>query len=236
MSEAENIIKSGRDRELDSSRLSWLINLAVYLALGGFFLVRADFLMTEIATTPEPEPLAIELMDIPVMAPVPEIIPEPEVTPEPQTIAEPLEELQREPEPAPEPEPIPAPKPKPKPKTKKPEAPVREAQKTTPAPAPAKAMAAPKKTNNFISKFTRAVEKSKFYPKAARQAGLTGTVKVRVTFNSQGLITGAYLIPGNYPPALGEAAMTTINKVKSRWAPREGGPAALVVPISFRLK
>lgn len=232
MSEAENKIKPGRDRELDSSRLSWLINLAAYLVLGGYLWAGAGVLMTEINTIDAPQPLAIELVDIPVITPAPED------TSEPRFLEEPREELppEREPEAEPQAAPAPKPKPKPKPKAKKPGPPEQEVSKATPAPTPAKAVAAKKNSDNFITEFTRAVERNKFYPKAARQAGLTGTVKIRVTFNRQGLITGASLMPGNYPPALGEAAMTTINKVKGRWSPKEGGPSALVVPIGFRLK
>jgi TonB family protein len=91
-------------------------------------------------------------------------------------------------------------------------------------------------SRRFISDFLKLVEKSKYYPGQARRDGITGIVKVRVSFSSAGDITGMSLLPGSYDPVLGEAAMTTIDRARSRWKAKAGGPGSLVVPIAFRIK
>jgi TonB family protein len=95
---------------------------------------------------------------------------------------------------------------------------------------------APISTDKFVADFLRAVERSKFYPAKARREGLTGTVKVRVTFDRQGRVGPVTLIDGDYPPELGQAALETMSRAARRWSPRDGAPEVMVVPIGFRLK
>jgi TonB family protein len=86
-----------------------------------------------------------------------------------------------------------------------------------------------------VSEFLRLVERSKYFPHEARRDNITGTVRVRVSFGSGGQITAVNLT-GDYPAVLGQAALTTMDRVRSRWPGKAGGPDSLVVPIAFRLK
>lgn len=224
-----------RNLEKDASILSTLICVLFYLAVFVYIIFSPCFMSAPLASN-ENLPIAIELLEMVNLAPVPEEIPEPEA--EPPIEPEPEPEV----EPLPEPEIIPEPKPKPKPKPKaqKPkqqETPNQNKNKPTQtASAAPQAASSPKGKANFISAFTKEVQRCKFYPKSARQAKITGTVKVRVTFDGQGRISGASLLSGNYHPSLAEGALTTINKVKSRWGPKEGGPVSLVVPINYEIR
>ncbi|UQZ88036.1 hypothetical protein C4J81_01905 [Deltaproteobacteria bacterium Smac51] len=220
-----------RDRRRDASRWGAALSFAFYLGLGLYLCCNPKIFAAHVGPT-EPEPILIEMVSFAEpeskAAPIPEELPEPE--PPPAT------------EPAPEPDPIPVPAPQPKPKPKKEtrpkptQAPERKEAPAKSAPAPAPAAPSREAQDKFASDFVKAVEKNKFYPKEARKAGLTGTVKVKVTFDGQGFIRSASLLPGSYPAELGEAAMATIEKVKKRWAPKNGGPSSLTVPIGFRLR
>lgn len=226
-----------RNLEKDASILSTLICVLFYLAAFAYIIIGPGFMQTPLASN-ENLPISIELLEISNLAPVPEEIPEPEA--EPQAETEPKLETEVEPLPEPEAIPEPKPKPKPKPKAQKPkrqETPKQNKDITAQtAPAAPKAASSPKGKASFISAFTKEVQRCKYYPKSARQAQITGTVKVRVTFDAQGRISGASLVANNYHPSLAEGAMTTINKVKSRWGPKEGGPASLVVPINYEIR
>jgi protein TonB len=90
--------------------------------------------------------------------------------------------------------------------------------------------------DRFIADFLRVVEKNKFYPPKAKRVGLTGTVKVRVTFDRQGRVGQITLVAGDYDPELGQGALETIRRAAGRWRPRQGGPEVLVVPIGFKLR
>ena len=241
--ESSPITHSGvkiRDRHREASRLSTALSFGANLTLGFYLLANPQFLTVQM-TVIEPEPISIEVIEMIPPAPEPVVVPEPEPVVEPEPIIEPGPIVEPKPvvEPAPTPKPAPVPKPKPEPKPApkpKPKALPPKAE-SKPAPAPAKAAAPAKaKASNFVGDFVATVERSKFYPKAARQAGITGTVKVRVSFDGSGQITGYSLVSGSYHPSLGEAALSTMAKVKGRWKPKGGGPSSLVVPIGFRLK
>jgi protein TonB len=159
----------------------------------------------------------------------------PETTPIPEP--DPAPEPEREPDPVPAKRP-PPPKPKAKPKAKT--APRPEPPKATEAAAsaalPAPAQAGPGQSDRFVADFLKVVEKSKFFPHEARRHNVTGTVKVRVSFNGAGEITSISLMPGEYDPILGQAALKTMDKAKARWKAKAGAPDSLVVPIAFKLR
>ncbi|MDR1677183.1 MAG: energy transducer TonB [Deltaproteobacteria bacterium] len=240
------------DRYLQASRLGNIIGFALMLLTVIWLITHPDvFGLPQEAQVAENQPIMVELWEEP-----PPI--EPVVVPEPpalEEIAEPEPVPVPEPEPLPEPVPIPEPEvtpepvperileqikkpPPPKPKSKPKPKPVPQA---TAAPAEAAAVPAPPRADpdasrKFISDFIRLVEKSKYYPNEAKRENITGTVKVKVIFNGSGEITGVSLVSGNYNPILGQAAISTLNKVKGRWRARAGAPNSLVVPINFVLR
>ncbi|MDR3135368.1 MAG: energy transducer TonB [Deltaproteobacteria bacterium] len=232
------------DRYLQASKVGNLIGFVVALAAFGWVIAHPPiFGLPEPQAVDENIPVTMELWeappeDLPVfeeiseLGPIPEPVPIPDPEPEPEP--EPAPEPERAPEPLPAKKP-PPPKPIAKPKAKP--APRPLAPEVTEAAAPA---AVPKATEGdsrkFVSAFLRLVENSKFYPNEAKRQNITGTVKVRVSFNSAGEITGTSLVPGEYHAVLGQAALATVSKAKGRWKPRAGAPDALVVPIAFKIR
>jgi protein TonB len=175
----------------------------------------------------------------PVFEEVSELEPLPEIAP--MADLDPVPEPERIPDPVPVKKPPP---PKPKARAKVQSAPMIPSPVAAEAAAPAVATRAvtttpkanPNESKKFISDFLRLVEKSKFYPNQARRDNVTGTVKVRVGFTAQGEINSIALVPGDYDQVLGQAALSTMEKVKSRWRAKSGAPNSLVVPIAFKLR
>ncbi|MDR1049923.1 MAG: TonB family protein [Deltaproteobacteria bacterium] len=239
------------DRYRQASRLSSLFGLAAGLTLAGLFILRPPDLWETEAFPPDPAPITMEIMAPPPPPPVieeiiaeppPEPLPAPvvpmDLSPPEEVVPEPIEDKNSLVEPEPEPEKKERPRPRERPGPPRPvvsEAAAPPAE--TPVPA---ATAAPRaggaRERKFVREFLRLVEKSKFYPNEARRAGLTGTVKVRVGFDGGGNISGVSLVQGDHDPVLGQAALTTMERVRSRYSPKEGSPDSVVVPIVFQLK
>ncbi|MDR1083473.1 MAG: TonB family protein [Deltaproteobacteria bacterium] len=233
------------DRYPEARRLSNLISLGLAAALTFWLFAhppgqggdQAPVILDQTPVTvelweePPPEP-------VPAPEPAPSVEPEPEIFPEPESEPEPVHEPEPVPEPAVKPvkakvQPKAKPKSNPKPVVTAAAPPVQEAkggQDGQAAPG-----GDPDESRRFVSEFLRLVERSKFYPHEARRDNVTGTVRVRVRFGSGGQITAVSLI-GDYPAVLGQAALTTMDRVSSRWPGRAGGPDSLVVPIAFRIK
>lgn len=233
------------DRYAEATRYSHLACLITTAVAVMFFVVNPNLFISD-SPVADPELISVEYMEFSPPAPDPLMLPEDQIDPyvepdptfEPDPIIEPDEfDPLVEPDPFFEPEPEPSPNPvlkKEIPKPKK--APPKAKPEAKAAPAAAQASApARQSAPNFVSDFVKVVQRCKFYPKSARQAGITGTVKVRVSFDGQGGITNYSLVPGDYHASLGEGAMATMAKVKSRWQPKGGGPSSLIVPIAFRI-
>ncbi|MDR2387845.1 MAG: TonB family protein [Deltaproteobacteria bacterium] len=233
------------DRYSQASKIGNLLGFLMALGLLAWFITHPEiFSPGEPLAPPQDLAITVELwadqpaLEAEASPPLFEEIPEMEPLPEMAPIADldPALEPERVADPVPVKKPPP---PKPKANPKVPTAQRTPAPLATEAAAPA-AVAAPKANPNeskkFISEFLKLVEKNKFYPHQARRDNLTGTVKVRVSFNGQGQISGLALVAGDYPEVLAQAALSTMEKVKSRWPAKPGAPNSLVVPIAFRLR
>jgi TonB family protein len=90
----------------------------------------------------------------------------------------------------------------------------------------------------FINHFLRLVQSSLYYPRHAVNAGITGTVEIKVVFSSSGEIKSASIAGKKYNKMLGEAALKTMERVKKEWTPflRPGREQAVIIPVSFELK
>ncbi|MDR1486963.1 MAG: TonB family protein [Deltaproteobacteria bacterium] len=236
------------DRYQQASRFGSLTSLGLFVALGLWLALNP--LNFQGAANPNLNPayIALELFE----APEPEIVepaipvapPEdmvPELT-EPEPMVAVPEAEPDEPEVMPFTSEIVPPPPPEKPKEVKrtpiaatPQA-AAEPQNTQVATSEPTATVSASQQEAFISAFVKTVEKNKFYPNEARNKGLTGQVKIRVTFDGQGLISSIELVDGDYPVVLGQAALKTMQTVKKRWQAKLGAPNSLVVPISFKLR
>ncbi|MDR0620389.1 MAG: energy transducer TonB [Deltaproteobacteria bacterium] len=235
------------DRYLQASKIGNLAGFALALVLAGWLFTHPSVFGPQAAQqAPESPPIMMELWEEPP-EPVPVAVPAPpvfeEVT-EPEPIPEPVPIPDPDPPPEPEraPDPVQAKKPPPPKQKAKPKAqaaPRPETPKVTEAAVPAATPGpkpAPNESKRFVSDFLRLVEKSKFYPNEAKRDNITGTVKVKVSFNGVGDITGISLVTGGHDPILGQAALKTMEKVKARWRGKAGAPDSLVVPIAFKLR
>ena len=226
----------GRDRYREASRSSFISCFFISAIILGSLLSYSQFPVVAAANQPANlvsieylEPLPVEEQQAPaVKEPPQKEVEEPTIPQTPQEI-----------KPDPKAWPRQAEKQKPANKIKKPNKPVLSKSAKSSSYAPRKSQAAPNtsklNSDQFINNFLTLVEKNKYYPKNARRAGLTGTVKVKITFDANGKITSAKLAPGNYHQTLGEAALATIEKAKRHWNPAGGGPQSLTIPINFKL-
>jgi len=227
-----------------------------------FVMRMADFQVAEkIAETeisPEETPPAI---DVPVVEETPPEEPTPE-PPAPQKISEdaireistpPPEILPEEPEEIPPEEKIEEPTkeeppvPEEKPEQKQPELPPQQAAPeaaATPAESvpvqntpPTEFSPAGKRT--LYGTLTDAVRRKKFYPKAARRTGRTGTVFVRVEISKNGKISAFSVKHGKSHESLEKGAQETFRRVAESFsAPKDfldELPAIFVVPVVYEL-
>lgn len=238
------------------------ISLSLHIAIGLYFWLRPPVFEMN-ANLEQPLIISIEFVAPPAaeMAPTPEVTTisqiaqasasEPESEQGTDLASEQGSAITPEPETELEPEPItvdpkvktnaqiiqklPKPQPKKQNKAKTESTELLESQQESAPAAAAVAAPQPSAVNSFIAQFRITVEKNKYYPKSARRAGITGIVKIRVTFNTQGYIAGAHLVPGDYPAELGQGALTTIERVKDKWKPHGPGPSSLVIPLIYHL-
>ena len=228
----------------------WAFIICVLTPLTLLALAHAGFLRApEIKLAPENKVTVLQIMPMP--AP-PEPLPFVEEY-SPQVI-EPSDPL-----PAPEPKPKPVEKPKPQPSPKPTPNPVQAPQPVDTRPAveseggaptysaePVKAAGPPAAQqmsqgdyDKFLSSFLYKVKQELYYPKAAQRGNISGTVKVSIVFDANGNILSYKLAGGgNYHKLLGEAALKTIEQVKSVWKPpiAPGHQQTIVVPVVFELK
>jgi protein TonB len=225
------------DRYQQASRFSSLLSVALFVSMGVMLLLNS----VRYVEPGLPES-STDLLELEIFEPAPEPVPIPEEVPIEEPIEEPkpeevIEQTLEEPDPEPfalEPKPPPPEKPKVvKKKEVKPPTPVpRPASAANPAPTMVVGPTADEQ-NKFVSDFVRMVERNKYYPREAKRQGVTGQVKVRVSFSPDGAVTSVSLTGGDYPPILAQAATQTMLTVQKRWKPRPGAPPSLTVPISF---
>jgi len=158
-----------------------------------------------------------ELPPSPPPTPPPEPVPPPEPEPLPEPVPEPLPEPEPEPEPLPEPEPVPElapeaesePVPELAPEAESEPEPEPELQEFEPLPTvptapepeslsqifspPQSETPGPTLIDRLTSELLEFIEKHKLYPIAARRAGITGVVTLRIEIAADGRIQAAYL-------------------------------------------
>lgn len=208
--------------------------------------------VSEIENAPEETPPA---PDIP--AP-PEPLPEPPTeTPAPEKIDEsairetlreqPAPEIPpKEEPPPPEPEKVPEPPPEEPPPEQKPQEFVpppqvsQQVPPSPPVPAPVENSAAKVAAEKTLyGALAEAVSRKKFYPKAARRNGRTGTVFVRVSISGDGEISGFSVEKSSAHKSLVSGAEETLRRVAEDFSAPTGTrsslPATFVVPIIYEL-
>lgn len=215
--------------------------------------------IAETETAPEEMPPAIDVPEVEETPPEP---PTPEPPP-PQKISDdaireistPQPEIPPEQEKEPEPkaeEPPPTEEPPPEEKEleqKKPEIPPQQAAPEDTAPPPAEVVSPPKVAPTEFSPAGKrtlygtladAVRRKKFYPKAARRTGRTGTVLVRVEISTAGKIASFSVDHGNAHATLEHGAEETFRRVAESFSVpadfRKELPVVFVVPVVYELK
>lgn len=198
----------------------------------------------ETENAPEETPPAPEV-------PAPPKEPEPEPEPPPKidenAIRETLEETPPEEEPPPpqeEPEPQPEPEPPEETLPLQEAAPPPETQQP-PVPAPTEIDEAAEQARvaaeqSVYGMLADAIRRKKFYPKAARRTGRTGTVSLRVEIGADGKIAEYSLRDkGSAHRTLEDGALETLRRVAEDFrVPAEHSaalPAAFVVPVVYEL-
>lgn len=85
-----------------------------------------------------------------------------------------------------------------------------------------------------------AIQREKFYPRAARRNGRTGTVSLRVRIAEDGKISDFELVPGKAHVSLKGGAMKTLRKVAEKFLAPKGAeaalPATVVVPVVYEIR
>lgn len=90
----------------------------------------------------------------------------------------------------------------------------------------------------FIDKFLNEVQASLQYPSNAKKANIQGMVNVKVFFDKNGKVLNVILADNKSNTILAKAALATVNKVKTKWAPnlQLNSEQTLNIPIVFKLK
>lgn len=235
-SSPRNPTRPARDFADDlSAGIAW----ALVLALGGAAACLGDWLAAgpapgetlifpEMVVTLAPAPMpAIE-----ISSPEPVVPPPLEVVPE--SAPEPLPEPLVEPEPELRPEPIPEPIPPP-PLVVEP-APVAAAQPAVEAEGDSGEEEALRA--EWLSQLRRRIEKSKFYPGAARYSRETGTVLLRVEIRADGEIGTARILRNTGSALLAEGARGILRRAAAKPLGTNTLRAGFQVdvPITYRLE
>jgi TonB family protein len=168
--------------------------------------------------------------------PVPPAPPSP--PPEPADVA--LEEIQKEPEPQPEPEAV-----RPEEMRMEPEPVPAQAQVRQEAAAPetlvesaeplAGTAAAVDWRGIAVAKVRAMVEREKYYPAVARNAGYTGWCRVRIHLAPDGTVSGYEVGKRHGHPLLGRAVETTLGKIQGRNI-GIGLPQSLDIPLTIEFE
>jgi protein TonB len=169
----------------------------------------------------EPEPMTIELADIPLPEEVPEPVPEKPLPPPPKAVVPPKPQA---PQPAPPVKPVPAmadpapalpvqpqqlPKPVEPPKTVEPPAPP-QAPRSNPAAESA-----------YQSRARSEIDKQKRYPEEAQQLGMTGTVLVSYSIARDGHLLHAEIAQSSGFKLLDQAALQAVQRTRFEAMPAD---------------
>lgn len=242
--------KIAEDVERLSSALSGAVCVALFAGTLALFARRPpETAETDAAERlPEiPAKIAVRLENfVPAPEPPPQDLPEsaPEETPPP---------AERVPEPPPRPQekieddaPREISEPPPEPEDAAPPEPPKAEAVPEPEPEPpprddsAELRARAAAERSLYGLLADAVSREKFYPKAARRAGRTGTVRVRVALDADGAIADFYALPGAAHASLTAGALETLRRVAKDFSVpaelRPALPAAFVVPVVYELR
>ncbi len=249
--------KIAEDVERLSSALSGAVCVALFVGTLTLFVRRPpETAETDAAERlPEiPAKIAVRLENfVPAPEPPPQDLPEsaPEETPPPaERVPEPPPRPQEKieddapreiSEPPPEPEPEATP---PEPEDAAPPEPPKAEAVPEPEPPPrddsAELRARAAAERSLYGLLADAVSREKFYPKAARRAGRTGTVRVRVALDADGAIADFSALPGAAHASLTAGALETLRRVAKDFSVpaelRPALPAAFVVPVIYELR
>jgi len=90
----------------------------------------------------------------------------------------------------------------------------------------------------YLASLRRQVAESLRYPSVARRRGLTGTVYLEITIQTNGSIGAATVVASSSHPVLDEAALETVKHLVPLPFPAELPPRRLRVrlPVIFRLE
>lgn len=212
-----------------TERLSGLLALVVSILFYGVVTALILFLLKEhssAASAFNPEPLTLSFAQIALQAtsePPPVVEPEP-VPPPPEEVDVVVEEIPALPEVPPEP--VPPPEPQPVVET--------SARITQAASAPA----VPSVDRDFLLRWVRdQIEKEKYYPPAARNAGLEGKFRLLIKIGTDGSVVEAVVLDGTGHPML----RRSLEKIMTGLIGRDSGqplpaPYAFIQPFGFELK
>lgn len=214
-----------RTSERFSGLLAFVLSGLSYAAAGLLFIFFMQQCLLE--RRPAMGPQAVNLSFAQVELKAAEVPPEPApVIPEKADVA--LEEIPEQPEPRPEPVPAPAQVVQ---EAAAPEAPVESAEPLTGA------VQEIDWSGIAVAKVRAMVEREKYYPAAARNAGYTGWCRVRIFLAAGGTVTAFKIEERRGHPLLGRAVETTLGKIQGQKIGLEM-PQPLEVPltIEFELK
>ncbi|MGD9782610.1 MAG: energy transducer TonB [Kiritimatiellia bacterium] len=173
--------------------------------------------------------LAIAPVPMPAVEPPPEPVaePPPEIAPEPEPAVEPVAEPVRPPEPEPKPDLVPPPE-------------------IEPAPAVAAQPVAEEGDSGkedalraeWLAELRRRIEKSKFYPGAARYSRETGTVLLRVEIGPAGEIGSARILENTGSALLAQGARGILRRAAETPLGTNALPSGFQVdvPITYRIE
>jgi protein TonB len=226
-----------------SSLLAFVLSCIFYTAAGALVVFLAQ--RTDVEQQPAMGPPAVNLsfaqieLQAAVSSPAEPVPPAPPLPPpEPADVA--LEEIQKEPEPQPEPEAV-----RPEEMRMEPEPVPAQAQVLQEASAPATPVESAEPLAGTVAevdwrgmavaKVRAMVEREKYYPAAARNAGYTGWFRVRIHLAMDGTVSGYEVEERHGQPLLGRAVETTLGKIQGRKIGIEL-PQPLDVPLTIEFE
>ena len=187
-------------------------SIILFLALQFVSLAPADH---------EPEPMAIELVDIPLPKDIPEPVPEKPLPPPPKAVVPPKPQA---PQPAPQVKPVPAmadpapalpvqPQQLPKPV---------EPPKTVEPPAPPQPLRSnPAAESGYQARARSEIDKQKRYPEEAQQLGMTGSVLVSYSIARDGHLLHAEIAQSSGFRLLDQAALQAVQRTRFEAMPAD---------------
>lgn len=201
-----------RHRDRIATAGTAISGIILFLALQFLSLAPADH---------EPEPMTIELADIPLPNEIPEPVPEKPLPPPPKAVVPPKPQA---PQPAPQVKPVPAmadPAPALPVQPQQLPRPV-EPPKTVEPPAPPQAPRSNPAAESAYQALARSeIDKQKRYPEEAQQLGMTGTVLVSYSIARDGHLLHAEIAQSSGFKLLDQAALQAVQRTRFEAMPAD---------------